>query len=158
MRTYRKRAPEQRICKHCGATFACNHTKRIYCSDTCNVKAYHLRKGLKSVIVPPRALTSDALDEIELIDVTDSAPLLAPAESRFQKAQTVALGAGAVALLKDLVVDSPRYRALKQRLDRQELKLNDVLDILVAACEMNPALQQRTRERASKRRANVRSQ
>ena len=158
MRTYRKRAPEQRICKHCGFTFGCNHTKRIYCSDTCNVKAHRLRKGLKSVIVPPKALTSDALDEIELIDVTDSAPLLAPAESRFQKAQTVALGAGAVAVLKDLVVDSPRYHALKQRLDRQELKLNDVLDILVAVCELNPALLKRAKERAATRRANVRGQ
>jgi hypothetical protein len=45
MRTYRKRAPEQRHCVHCAKPFESAHKRRIYCGNSCSTLAYYARKA-----------------------------------------------------------------------------------------------------------------
>lgn len=45
MRVYRKRAPEQRTCAHCGAPFESAHKRRIYCGNSCTTLACYARKA-----------------------------------------------------------------------------------------------------------------
>lgn len=48
MRKYRKRAPEQRTCAHCGAPFESAHKRRIYCGNSCTTLACYARKAQRA--------------------------------------------------------------------------------------------------------------
>lgn len=61
MRVYRKRAPEQRTCAHCGASFESAHKRRIYCGNSCTTLACYARKAQRAPgLLGPQAKSEPA--------------------------------------------------------------------------------------------------
>jgi len=79
MRVYRKRAPEQRRCRHCAKPFESAHQRRIYCGNSCSTLAYYARRRAQPAPVDGLTLAVPLPDPAAVPVLAAPAPVAAPA-------------------------------------------------------------------------------